>query len=671
MAFGPIGIPERGRTLIQPTAGVRAETDTAALWGQLAQQASNVQNALTDRRVMEERRAATRYLADFENSQRRAASDLREKRRYDPAGFEEDWRNHTDGALSEIDASIVPEAKNLIAQIGERTRDELLREKSGRDEALTKRSVFANIDLESQDLLGAAASGADASVVEKLQTQVRDKFGAAVASGLLSQEEADRRFQTVSSEAAGQAAVAQVQSVYRAGGAEAARKFVSEGIVAGEKLGITAADAWKFRNRADRMVDEWEAERRRDQREATAAAREMRMELKEDARGLMSDFAAGARPSLERVEQTAAALERTGAPIEAARLRQRYQSARALNDFANRPLLQQERILNGELKEALDSGEIEGWLYQEAQQAFTRKREGLARDPLGTMDSIGSVNLSPINWLAPDQQWSAAIADRNAAAGKVEELEGLNPIPPFTAVEIDTLKRTLDAADVNGKASIIGRLASSLPRERLNATLAKIAPDRPVVAWAGGLYRDAPELSASILRGEAAIKADPKTVPLEDQAYTDAVSSYMGSAMTALPKARAAAVDAARARYADLSLQAGDASGKLDTDRLEQALQDVVGRTVEWNGQKVVAPRGLDDDGFERLMDGLTDADLGAPSPVALDGSPVTTETIRDLGTLVDYGDGRYLVQIGGRFALTPDQRPYVLDLRGKTGNEP
>ena len=105
------------------------------------------------------------------------------------------------------------------------------------------------------------------------------------------------------------------------------------------------------------------------------------------------------------------------------------------------------------------------------------------------------------------------------------------------------------------------------------------------------------------------------------------------------------------------------ATGRLDEARLSRAVDRVTGGMASWNGGRLIVPRrGMGEADFSQLMEGLTNADVGAAQ--AADGSPVTADMIRRVGRLRSIGEGRYGVTIGGFEVLTPDNRAYVLDLR-------
>ena len=133
--------------------------------------------------------------------------------------------------------------------------------------------------------------------------------------------------------------------------------------------------------------------------------------------------------------------------------------------------------------------------------------------------------------------------------------------------------------------------------------------------------------------------------------------------------------------YAAESYKAGDANQTtLNERRLKDAVSRVTGGILEWRGARMLAPvRGMDQDGFDRLMKGLTDADIGTPTTA--DGTKLSADDLRRYGKFVGLGQGRYAVTIGEKAVADPrasgdpvTRGRYVLDLgavaRAKAGGK-
>lgn len=260
------------------------------------------------------------------------------------------------------------------------------------------------------------------------------------------------------------------------------------------------------------------------------------------------------------------------------------------------------------------------------------------------------------------------------------------PLPALDSADLNQVKATLQGPDVAKKAQVFQAL-SGLPDDVRNATLGKLAekggPDMQVAVGAGSMLASAPDVATSILRGQLALRTDKAYWPTgtgEAQAVQDSFNRALppqtfGMAGRTDPQGPyAAAQGMVKARYADLSAAAGDVSGKLSPDRLTQAVNDVTGGVLRFNGQPLLAPaRGMAQGDFDRVMAGIGDNDLAGVT--TLNGAPVSAAYLKSSGKLVSAGSGRYQVLLNSDpahpvFAYTGanDTAPqkFVLDLRGR-----
>jgi hypothetical protein len=271
---------------------------------------------------------------------------------------------------------------------------------------------------------------------------------------------------------------------------------------------------------------------------------------------------------------------------------------------------------------------------------------------------------------------------------KIAQFAGQNwqagPVSALDAADVAQIKGALDSPDPAVKAQIFAGLAM-LPPDVQGATLKKLGGNDPkdmAQVAAGSLMRTAPDVAQSIFRGQAAMKADPKwgpeaaeggkaafSVDLDKnlpatafplQARTDPTGPY--ATMTAMVKAR----------YADLSAQAGDT--KYSPDRVAKAVTDVTGGVLSHNSAPLIAPaRGMPQGQFDGVMQGITDKDLaGVTTP---NGQPITADYLRSRAQLESALDGRYFVTLGRNpakpiyaYVGANSEMPtkFMLDLRGR-----
>lgn len=313
-------------------------------------------------------------------------------------------------------------------------------------------------------------------------------------------------------------------------------------------------------------------------------------------------------------------------------------------------------------------------LIRDLEAANTKKMDALKSDPLGYISSLrGAPTLPAVDWTKPDAT-AAALQERQRISAATSSMFKIDAAPVLTKPELDQLKAIWDQGDSGTRARIVGTLARSLDGKHLTATLERVVGDNPVFASAGLIYQQNPDLALSIVRGQSYVDADKKILPA-DKLIRDEATTFLGTAAASMPQARAAILQAATARYADLAAAAKNFSGTYDDGLMKQALKDVTGGVVSWGRgsslfglvgvPKIIPPKpGMTDSDFGKLIDSLTDADLTGMTTGS--GTQIKASEFRRLASLHDAGPGRYMVEIGGGFARGVDGQPFVLDLGNK-----
>jgi hypothetical protein len=337
-----------------------------------------------------------------------------------------------------------------------------------------------------------------------------------------------------------------------------------------------------------------------------------------------------------------------------------------------------------------ESGELspgQSALQKDLQRKYAAITKGLDDNPIAT-----TATNFPDKVKAPpplDFSNDGALAAGIKARGQIAQFAAQNwqtpPRSALDAAEVQQMQGMLASPDPAVKGRVFNAL-SVLPEDVRNATLAKIGKDRPelmVSVAAGSMMRTAPDVAASIIRGQQAIAIDKGYLPAkgsEATALDQKLNEHLPAATFSLPARTdasgpyAVAQGLVKARYADLSAQAADTTGKLNTDRLTQAVTDVTGGILDHNGGKLIAPaRGMDQGTFDKVMYGVTDADMQGVT--TQNGEPITANYLRNNATLESAMDGRYFVKLGRdplkpiyayQYARTDTPRKFVLDLRNR-----
>jgi hypothetical protein len=326
-------------------------------------------------------------------------------------------------------------------------------------------------------------------------------------------------------------------------------------------------------------------------------------------------------------------------------------------------------------------------LQKDLQRKTSAITDGLDKNPIATAAANFPDKIKPQPPLdfSTDQSLAAGLGAR----GKVAQFAAQNwQTPPLSALDkadVEQVQSMLANPDPAVKGRVFNAL-STLPEDVRNATLAKIGSGRPdlmVSVAAGSMMKTAPDVGNSIIQGQQAIAANKEflpTGPSEGAAFDQEfnkrlpVSTFSLAARTDASGPFGVAQGMVKARYAYLSAQSSDASGKLNTDRLDQAVNDVTGGILDHNGGKLIAPvRGMPQSVFDRTMSGITDGDMAGVS--TLNGAPVTADYLRNNATLESVGDGRYYVKLGKdplrpvyayQGANTEQPQKFMLDLRNR-----
>jgi hypothetical protein len=257
------------------------------------------------------------------------------------------------------------------------------------------------------------------------------------------------------------------------------------------------------------------------------------------------------------------------------------------------------------------------------------------------------------------------------------------PLSALDSQDVVQAKAALQNPDPRVKAGIYGAIAQ-LPDDVRGATLRKLGgnePDGKAEASAGSMMATAPDIAASIFRGQSIMSSkdgkrfDPTT---EDEGrrgyFTDLDKTLPMTMFSQQDRTQpdgdyATMATMVKARYADLQSQKGDP--RYNQATLQKAVTDVTGGILTHNGQDLIAPaRGMTQPQFDNVIRGITDDDLKGVT--TLSGRQITPDFLRNQAQLESRGQGQYWVRIGSAYAMryagTESPSPFVLDLKGRAG---
>jgi hypothetical protein len=418
---------------------------------------------------------------------------------------------------------------------------------------------------------------------------------------------------------------------------------------------------------------------------------------RENWTSIVSDYdKTGQRPSDDTLNQVVNAARATNDHALLEGVGQFVDRMDTAQQQSQRPLAQQQYDIT-RLEAAGNTGQLspgQSGVLKDLQRRYAAITKGLDENPIST-----TVTNFPDRFHTPapitpevvqNPEQLATILGQNAKIAQFAQQAWGGPSrSALDKADLAQVTAALDTPDPKVKGQIFAAITAALPQEVRDATLSKIGEKRPdfmVSAAAGGLMREAPDVAQSILRGQEALGvkegngtnarsayAVQSAQDWNDQLKKDTVLPATAFSLQARSNPSGGyevARDMIRARYADLSAQKGDTSGKIDADRVKQAADDVTGGILSHNGSPLVAPmRGMSQVNFDRTLQGMTDNDLaGVTTP---DGKPVTANDVRDVATLESIGSGRYAVKLGSntyayRNADTEAPQKFVLDLRNR-----
>lgn len=238
------------------------------------------------------------------------------------------------------------------------------------------------------------------------------------------------------------------------------------------------------------------------------------------------------------------------------------------------------------------------------------------------------------------------IDKRRRAAQQIKDLDGLQ-VSLFTGSEIKMLKDIYDNSDAKQMTQLLTSMGESMNGAEISALSRAVAPKSSTLAVA--IAANDPIVAERIMQG-AKLESDVKQADIRPL-----VTELLSSAITD-PGKFESIQDAVYANYKMLSFMAGDKAMTVNSDRLNKALQDIVGpvaeidtRTGFGGAAKVLTYKDggqwKDEDDLNDILNSLTDENLKQfGAPVGTLGRKYRAKDIYASGRFVSDGDGVYAV---------------------------
>lgn len=413
--------------------------------------------------------------------------------------------------------------------------------------------------------------------------------------------------------------------------------------------------------------------------------KEYRQEMTSDARDLFTQIKGGLDKGLTPAVSDVDLLSRQLALVDDQDFRKEvsdYFASDAVKQAAqNVAPAQLESLISSLQADASDGATIaEQQILSGLQDAQRVQQQALNDDPIGYAARRGMIAAPSALDLGNPDSWGPTFQSLQKG---VDVLQSQNMVGNISALRPEMQKQVASALETSTPqqaVQLLGSMAANMRPETYKATLAKLysSGQGGAASAAGALVSVNPAVAEGVLRGQQLLKENPLLAPKKTDDNTVTVNGLLPTTAFApvIEGARQNLLDAATARYADLSNQVGDTSGELDETRMTQAITEVTGGLVDINGSQTVAPRyGMSQDDFDNVLGSLTDADL--EGAITSSGVQVKAEDLRNEGRLRAVADGRYVLEFGSPDSPTyvlrrPSQgnyrapSAYVLDLRGR-----
>ncbi len=352
------------------------------------------------------------------------------------------------------------------------------------------------------------------------------------------------------------------------------------------------------------------------------------------------------------------------------RVKDSTEDAQFIRLFALQPLPQQAQTLADMRKETKQSARSLGRLNRAEKAYKNAVSEINAGRGLDHAAKLGVIEAVPSLDMTSGENLSESMRNRVKAAD-LAEAQFQTPVTPLNDSEVESFALILEKGTPEQDMSLLAALVGGAGSHAVPVMEMLSKKDKGIYAAAGGLVLDgAPEVALSVLRGLEQVKANKNILP-KPLDFDAAYNSIVGTTYAGLPKQGALIKEAVRMVYADKAVRTGMLGGVLEDATIEAAVNALTGGIIErdspglFTGSHFIeAPeRGMDDEGFEDWMDGLTEPDIEKMGGVLGIAPEKALELIKDESILSSVGKGLYTVKDrNDRWLLDKEGDPFVLD---------
>ncbi|CAL9956412.1 hypothetical protein VPHK225_0017 [Vibrio phage K225] len=338
-----------------------------------------------------------------------------------------------------------------------------------------------------------------------------------------------------------------------------------------------------------------------------------------------------------------------------------------LQDFKTSTLQEQEQTLR-----ELESSASTGTDYHKIdiyRKNHEYAKSAVRNDPLSYAAETGIVDVQPFDF----DRMGLSLSHRQQARASTMDVLGQEAGNSFfTKQELTDFTARLDQMPVDDKLRTIGEITATLDSGSRNAVFSQlVGKGKGTYAVAGDAIEDGfTDVARQVLTGSNALKAQPEIVARWKYDMAPVVADKIGTIYRHSPTTGAQVTESVKAYYAQQSINDGDFTGELDTERLENAITQVVGKYTDIGGAKVLMPkRDMTADQFDSwvrdIQPNYIESIGGVKGYSGTAGTKMLTEQIRDGDvTLENVGKGKYLIldPDKGYLSRKDSMSPFILE---------
>jgi hypothetical protein len=321
-------------------------------------------------------------------------------------------------------------------------------------------------------------------------------------------------------------------------------------------------------------------------------------------------------------------------------------------------------------------------------QAIDQVNKSREADPMAyEMSVVKMNNIKPIDWNKLPEVF-VELGNRVGVAYTNNKNYG-SPLTLLTKQEATNLAAGMNGMSAQEKLKYLSMIRSSVKDQvAYRSVLQQIAPDSVVTSMAGMIINKEGSVTISktfgadesykpqqvaqlMLEGEAILNPT-KTAAGQDgrggKFPTPKESDFMlefnnqvGNAFAGNPGAASSAMQGVKSYYIGKAARDGDLSDLMNSKRMQESINAVIGGVSDVNGSKVIRPWGMPEDIFKDRAKIAFDATIKSKNMTASYGGV----------TLQNYGDGTYLIRSGTDFLRGPDGAPVIIDVVSPAASNP